>query len=187
MTEGKKIITTAPYLHLAAKDSTLSYHWQDVRYILVRHREIKEGTIQRSSYCTPRHRRRRGKHDPNIIGNVANSTVASTAKTQNENLFTLDQNICLFFKTRFSKEKASLWRDNSVFGLICGWILTADPVWGYQMNSQTFGAHAIYCLKFHNTTGYRTNNSIYKVRKTKVSLGPIEFVLLGNSTWCKVI
>lgn len=142
-------------------------------------------TIQRSSYCTPRYRRWRGKHDPIIIGIMANSAVASTAKTWN--LFTLDQNICLFFKIRFSKEKASLWRDDSMFGLSCGWMLTADPVWGCQMNSQTFGAHVIYCLKFHNTICFRTNNSIDKLRKTKVSLDPIEFVLLGNSTRCKVI
>lgn len=33
----------------------------------------------------------------------------------------------------------SLWRDDSMFGLIHGCILAADPVWGCQMNSQTCG------------------------------------------------
>lgn len=51
----------------------------------------------------------------------------------------LDQNICLVFRTRFSGEKGSLWRGDSMFGPIYGCILAADPGWECQMNSQTCG------------------------------------------------
>lgn len=110
--------------------------------------------------AAPAHLLTEGEESNMILISQETHAATSTTKTQNKNLLSWTKTFVCFFKTRFSEEKVSLWRDDSMFGLICGCILTADPVRGCQMNSQTCGGPCIYCLQFQNTTAFRTSNSI---------------------------
>lgn len=82
------------------------------------------------------------------------------AKTQSQEILISRTIVFVYLiKTRFSEEKRSLWRDDNMFGLICGCILAGDPAQGCQMNTQTSGCLCCFLPSlpknsFHNKGSY---------------------------------
>lgn len=107
---------------------------------------------------------------------VAISTASSSnlfhypAKTQSQEILLSRTEVFVYLlKTRFSEEKESLWRDDSMFGIICGCTLAGNPAQGCQMNTQTSGGLRCFLPSFPKNSFYNKRSYIRELSKPKVS------------------